>query len=82
MRTAGYRSTDSYLVAARERNAQHEPELGFVVDEQLKVWIRGAELALLRGVGPAHKAVVFDPLARAAEGALVWTQTAATRIRE
>ena len=57
MDEAGYKSTEMFISAARVRNS----ELGYVVDEQLRVWLKGAERAVVRDKGPTRKASVVDP---------------------
>ena len=62
MLKAGYRSVDSYLAAARTHNS----ELGYILPESLKHWMKGADRAARRGQGRALRAVVFDPVTAAA----------------
>ena len=62
MLKAGYRSVDSYLAAARTHNS----ELGYILPESLKHWMKGADRATRRGQGRALRAVVFDPVTAAA----------------
>ena len=47
MLKAGYRSVDSYLAAARSHNS----ELGYILPESLKHWMKGADRAARRGQG-------------------------------
>ena len=57
MKAAGYTSGITYISAARVRNS----ELNYVTDEATRTWLRGAERAMERGIGPARKAAVVYP---------------------
>ena len=56
MKAVGYRSAEGYLAAARKKHVS----LGYRVDECFRAWLRDATRSMLRGIGPAAKAVVVD----------------------
>ena len=73
MRLAGYASAETYVSAARIAHISAGHSLG----EDLKLFLRCAERALVRGRGPCAKAATFDICRVAAAGRFAdwWSQS-------
>ena len=56
MRMAGYASSETYVSAARVAHAR----AGYPISDGLRLFLRGAERAMIRGRGPSQKAATFD----------------------
>ena len=56
MRLGGYASAETYVATARIAHVS----AGFPLGDDLKLFLRGAERAMVRGRGPSSKAATFD----------------------
>ena len=72
MRLAGYKSAETYVGTARVAHVM----AGYPLGDALKLFLRRAERAAVRGMGPSKRAATFDLIAAGA----IWANSPCTQV--